>query len=75
VLIGARDTKHQPPKTPAGSVGGSVMSIVRIGLGETDKFGEGYEAIFGKKKTTKPKKAQVSVRKTSKKKKKKPAKK
>ena len=26
------------------------MSIIRIGLGETDGFAEGYEAIFGKKK-------------------------
>jgi hypothetical protein len=26
------------------------MSIVRIGLSETDKFSEGYDAIFGKKK-------------------------
>jgi hypothetical protein len=26
------------------------MSIVRIGLAETDKFGEGYDAIFGKSK-------------------------
>ena len=25
------------------------MSIVRIGLGETKDFGDGYEAIFGKK--------------------------
>jgi hypothetical protein len=25
------------------------VSIVRIGLGETKNFGEGYEAIFGKK--------------------------
>ena len=25
------------------------MSIVRVGLGEDDKFGDGYEAIFGKK--------------------------
>jgi len=25
------------------------VSIVRIGLGETEKFAEGYEAIFGKK--------------------------
>ena len=25
------------------------MSIVRIGLGETKDFAEGYEAIFGKK--------------------------
>jgi hypothetical protein len=27
-----------------------VVSIVRIGLAETKKFSEGYEAIFGKKK-------------------------
>ena len=26
------------------------MSIVRIGLAETKKFSEGYDAIFGKKK-------------------------
>jgi len=26
------------------------MSIIRIGLSETDKFGEGYDAIFGKSK-------------------------
>jgi hypothetical protein len=25
------------------------MSIVRIGLGETKNFAEGYDAIFGKK--------------------------
>jgi len=31
------------------------MSIVRIGLGETKNFAEGYDAIFGKKAaTTKP---------------------
>lgn len=28
------------------------MSIVRVGLAETKKFAEGYDAIFGKKKTT-----------------------
>ena len=34
------------------------MSIVRIGLAETKKFAEGYEAIFGakKKKATEAKK-------------------
>ena len=26
------------------------MSIVRVGLAETKKFSEGYDAIFGKKK-------------------------
>ena len=34
------------------------MSIVRVGLAETKKFAEGYDAIFGKKKDKpeKPKK-------------------
>ena len=31
-------------------IGGQVVSIVRVGLGETKHFAEGYEAIFGKKK-------------------------
>jgi hypothetical protein len=30
------------------------VSIVRIGLGETKKFGDGYDAIFKKKKAAKP---------------------
>jgi hypothetical protein len=30
--------------------GGTAVSIVRVGLGETKKFGEGYDAIFGKNK-------------------------
>jgi hypothetical protein len=29
---------------------GDIMSIVRIGLAENEKFAEGYDAIFGKKK-------------------------
>jgi len=36
------------------------VSIVRIGLAETKKFSEGYDAIFGKKKqpgASKPKKS------------------
>lgn len=34
------------------------MSIVRMGMAEDSKFGEGYDAIFGKKpkKAKKPKK-------------------
>lgn len=28
------------------------MSIIRVGLAETKNFSEGYDAIFGKKKTT-----------------------
>ena len=34
------------------------VSIVRIGLGETKGFGDGYEAIFGKKKSSGGKKPQ-----------------
>jgi hypothetical protein len=30
-------------------LGGVFVSIVRIGLAETKRFAEGYEAIFGKK--------------------------
>ena len=32
------------------SPGGTFVSIVRVGLSETKKFAEGYDAIFGKKK-------------------------
>ena len=46
------------------------MSIVRIGLAETKKFAEGYEAIFGKDKTAErdakakePAKAKASAKK------------
>lgn len=46
------------------------MSIVRVGLAETKKFSEGYEAIFGKKKAAESKKAKPVAQK-----KKKPAKK
>jgi len=46
------------------------MSIVRVGLGETDKFGQGYEAIFGKKQQTgKKKKSPARKMATAKKKK------
>jgi hypothetical protein len=40
------------------------VSIVRIGLAETKNFGDGYDAIFGKKKTTtaKPAKKAATVR-------------
>lgn len=37
------------------------MSIVRVGLAETKKFAEGYDAIFVKKKV-KPKKRPSSVK-------------
>lgn len=47
------------------------MSIVRIGLGETKKFAEGYDLIFGsKKKPAKPKKAEPAKTKKKKTKKK-----
>jgi hypothetical protein len=46
------------------------VSIVRVGLGETKKFGEGYDAIFGKKKTAAAKKGKSTKakKKTAKKK-------
>ena len=48
------------------------MSIVRVGLAETKKFAEGYDAIFNKKKKTAkaPKvTAKAGVKKKAKKKK------
>ena len=36
------------------------MSIIRVGLAETKKFADGYDAIFGKKKTAEPKKEEPS---------------
>jgi hypothetical protein len=47
------------------------VSIVRVGLAETRRFAEGYEAIFGKKTETAMAKSVAPVRN----KKKKPAKK
>ena len=46
------------------------MSIVRVGLGETKHFAEGYEAIFGKKKGTQAKKRSSASKANSTKKKK-----
>jgi len=37
------------------------MSIVRVGLGETKKFADGYDAIFGKKKSSAGKKAKSAA--------------
>ena len=51
------------------------MSIVRIGLGETKNFAEGYEAIFGKKKAEPASKAADTDRGSKDKKKKKAGKK
>jgi hypothetical protein len=43
------------------------VSIIRVGLSETDKFSEGWDAIFGKKSANKeksaPKKAKSSAAK------------
>lgn len=39
------------------------MSIVRIGLAETKKFAEGWEAIFGKKKKAPAKKTEATEEK------------
>jgi hypothetical protein len=51
------------------------VSIVRIGLAETKNFAEGYEAIFGKKEASEPKKAKTAVKMSAAKKKKKAKKK
>ena len=51
------------------------MSIVRVGLSETKKFAEGYDAIFGQKKAGATKKPKAAAKSASAKKKKKPAKK
>jgi hypothetical protein len=46
------------------------VSIVRIGLAETKRFAEGYEAIFGKKSSQSGKTEASGKRATAKKKKK-----
>jgi hypothetical protein len=51
------------------------VSIVRIGLAETKNFAEGYDAIFGKKKTSQAKKPKASAKSSTAKKKKKTSKK
>jgi hypothetical protein len=50
------------------------VSIVRVGLAETKKFAEGYEAIFGKDKASSIKPAKSKAKRgAAKKKKKKPS--
>jgi hypothetical protein len=56
-------------------VGGSSVSIVRVGLAETKHFAEGYEAIFGKKKEEAPAKKAETTKKSPPAKKKKAGKK
>jgi hypothetical protein len=46
----------------------AYVSIIRVGLAETKNFAEGYEAIFGKKKSA-AKKAARAKTKTAKKRK------
>jgi hypothetical protein len=56
--------------------GETSVSIIRVGLAETKKFSDGWEAIFGKKSGSSTKKApKVAARKAGGKKKKKTAKK
>jgi hypothetical protein len=47
------------------------VSIVRVGLSETKKFAEGYEAIFGNKKKTSQAKKKTANGATAQKKRKK----
>jgi hypothetical protein len=72
-------TRSRPTAGRAGGgnafVGGSSVSIVRVGLAETKNFGEGYEAIFGKKKEEAPAKKSQTARKSAVAKKKKAGKK
>jgi hypothetical protein len=42
------------------------VSIVRIGLAETKKFSDGYDAIFGKKKNASPRAAKTQSAKKKK---------
>ena len=51
------------------------MSIVRVGLAETKNFAEGYEAIFGKKKTAESNETKTVAKNATAKKKKKTGKK
>jgi len=39
-----------------GRFGETIVSIVRVGLAETKNFAEGFDAIFGRKKSVGPKK-------------------
>jgi hypothetical protein len=55
--------------------GGTVVSIVRVGLSETKNFAEGYDLIFGNKKGAKAKKTATPAKAESPKRKKKKAKK
>ena len=57
------------------SDGGPFVSIVRVGLAETKKFAEGYDAIFGKKKAAPVKQEKASAEDAPAKKKKKAKKK
>jgi hypothetical protein len=50
--------------------GGTLVSIVRVGLSETRHFAEGYDAIFGKKKRRSAKKTTATAKGTAGKKKK-----
>jgi hypothetical protein len=52
------------------SKGGPFVSIVRVGLSETKKFAEGYDAIFGKRsaKSDKAKKPRPAAKSKAKKK-------
>jgi hypothetical protein len=54
---------------------GIYVSIVRVGLGESKNFAEGYEAIFGKKKSAESAKTKTTAKNSAAKKKKKPSKK
>jgi hypothetical protein len=59
---------ESPDRTSSG--GGTLVSIVRVGLAETKQFSEGYDAIFGRKKAGKARKSAATAKTSSAKKKK-----
>ncbi len=53
-MAGAPEWRRRLHAGDRGPTEGSYVSIVRIGLAETNKFAEGYDAIFGKTRAAAP---------------------
>ena len=71
-----RQTRSCRPEKRSAPVGEVIyVSIVRVGLAETKKFAEGYETIFGKKKSGDSEKTKTVAKNSAAKKKKKSSKK
>ncbi len=59
-LEGALAAKLHRPR-PRNLLWRSIVSIVRVGLAETKKFADGYDAIFGKKKAAQEKDTEAAA--------------